>query len=512
MNITATPAAEETLRLLRQFRGVLCLDNPCRTRLSRCIYLNSDTRALLEAENDEQAIAILESEYAAEVQTLPSFVSPEVYAEIERDCVWLPSDGYICYGSVSQGSGRSVFKGKHQLKGVGRTLHVGHHGFFHDLNGALSVREAMREVVVAERLKHVLSTPPMSIDFVLIPEQGTQAHRVDATAEAPPDIRCVLGRRGSPLRIGHLDFLSVHLRATNELNVGSYLVHLLLSHADGVPATGIEAKLLEFFDDIMHRAVRLSAESRVYSMHFSYWPDNFDLFGRVIDVAETSFFFPLLLPEQASAAPPGSTDTPHRYLTRLPYRRENSRTQTLYPIRNALSALHTVAREVRMPASRIDALYSWDWLRARHAEYVCAAIAKVLGIDEETLAASGTLRNALTPVVAQFPFMTDPATVELAGASDAADGAVDSSERPGFSWETLIAELHTSEPLGPEVRAAVDHARGAAFRNYLLSVGTTSALDAITERLERNVIAPYLAKGLQAVPREWIGHSVDEDA
>ena len=480
------PTANETLRHLFQFRRSLCLDNPCTVLRSRCVYFAADASTVLGVDDPAVAVATLEAEYAVETRAYPSIVTPEAFADLARDAVWLPSDSYICHGSTSQGSGRSVFMGQHQLKGVGRTLHVGHHDFFRDLTGALSLREAIAEAAMEKRLRDVLTTPPLPIDFVLVPEQGDQPLRLSDDDSAPLDLRCVLGRRGSPLRIGHLEFLATALRTVNESTVGSYLAHLLLSHVGGVPDHGIAEKLLDTFDLLMQRAVRLSAESLVYAMRFSYWPDNFDLFSRVVDVAETRFHFPALLHDDEAMLQPDASDTPRQFFRRLALSSDRMRAHTLYPIRNVLSAIHLLVREFGMSADEVDERYTWDWLRDAHQQHVVCAIAKVLGIAEQSVRDSATLRAALTPLAAHFPLLPDPDTPPSL-----------------FNWDVFLAEFTSDAPLGAEARSLADVTRGAEFRRRISRDEHDYAMTVIGEYLGREIIAPYLAAGLDAVPKSW---------
>lgn len=477
-----TLTAEATLKQLRQFGGALFLLNPCTTRRSRCVYLAPAAIALLNSVNEAEAIQLLESEYALEVEALPSFVAPGVYGELQRNAEWLPSDSYICHGSTSQGSGRAVFKGQHQLKGVGRTRHVGHHDFFHDINGALSLREAATEAAVASKLARVLATPPIPIDFLLVPEQGKHALILHPDSHETRDIRCIMGRRGSPLRAGHLDYLTAALRTKNENKVGSFLVHLLLSHTSGVPASGIGQALLATFEIMMQRAIRLSAESLVYSLHVSYWPDNFDLFSRPFDVGETRFHFPALLANVEDIVRPDPGETPTRYFGRLKLSHKTDYSHTLFPIRNVFSAMRMIAREVNVAPSALDERYTWEWLHASHRLEVMCAIAKVLGLPESEVRESADLRDILAPIADEFPLFP----------RDASEPA------SRFSWERLITDFERTRPPEDTGSSAILE-QGRAFRKLIAADAHRAMLDDLHAALARHVIDPYLRDGLEGI-------------
>jgi|GEM_PF-1280468 len=475
--------AEATLKQLRQYGGALFLLNPCVKRRSRCVYLAPTASALLGVATDNEAVALLESQYALEVEPLPSFVAPGVYGALQRNAEWLPSDSYICYGSTSQGSGRAVFKEQHQLKGVGRTRHVGHHDFFHDINGALSLREGATEAAVARKLALVLNTPPIPVDFLLVPEQGPHALILHPDSDETSDIRCIMGRRGSPFRAGHLDYLTAALRTRNENKVGSYLVHLLLSHTSGVPATGIGPALLATFDIMMQRAIQLSAESLVYSLHCSYWPDNFDLFSRLFDVGETRFHFPGLLVDAEDIVRPAEGESPTRFFARLTLSDKTDYSHTLYPLRNVLSAMRLIAREVSVATAALDARYPWEWLHATHRLEVMCAIACVLGLREDEVRQSPELREILAPIADAFPLFP-----RVAG-----------ERKFEFSWDALIADFERAQPVKVADTPSSLFERGAAFRQLISAKAHRAMLADLQAELTTYVIEPYLQDGLDGI-------------
>ncbi len=482
--IARAPAPQETLRLLEQFRGVLWLDNPCTASPGRCIYLADDVHELFVGRSSRAIIRQLESHYFVETVSIPSIVSPEAFARINA-AELLPSDGYICHGSRSQGSGRTVSKGSHQLKGVGRTLHASYHSFYRDMCGALSLMDAAVETFVEKRLRTVLTTPPMPVDFILLPAHDTSAVHILRKGSTEPDVRCVAGRRGSPFRIGHLEYLMSALRTTGEVSVGSYLVHLVLGHAGGVPDTGIETRLLEVFDEIVRRAVRLAAESRVYSLVFSWWPDNFDLFCRVFDVAETEFRFPAVLVDESALPLPEGEETPRAYLRRLEITNGHRRTFCLYPLRNVLSAIYLVAREIRLDTRHLDARYTWPRLCADYEADVALCVGRVLGIDAGDIERSAAVRDALAPLVALFPLVGAP-------------GGPLASQ---FDWDTFLSELESGSPLTEGVGALVDAKRGAAFRETIRASVVKERIAALGAHLKRTVRDRYFRDGAASVSR-----------
>ena len=130
---------------------------------------------------------------------------------------------------------------------------------------------------------------------------------------------------------------------------------------------------------MMRRTVRFSADSLVYSLRFSYWPDNSDLFSRAIDVGETQYFFPAPLRDFGPAVAPEDGETPRAYFRDFDPGESQARSATLYPIRNVLSAIHLVGREVGLDAGFLEARYSWTWIRAEHRESVRYAVRRVVG-------------------------------------------------------------------------------------------------------------------------------------
>ena len=463
---------------------MLWLDNPCTASPGRCIYLADDAPELFDARSSRAIVRQLEAHYFIETVSIPSMVSPEAFAVINA-AEMLPSDGYICHGSRSQGSGRTVAKGSHQLKGVGRTLHASYHSFYRDMCGALSLMDAAVETFVEKRLRTVLTTPPMPVDFILLPAHDTAAVHILRKGSTEPDVRCVAGRRGSPLRIGHLEYLMSALRTTGEVSVGSYLVHLLLGHVGGVPDTGIEARLLDLFDEIVRRAVRLAAESRVYSLVFSYWPDNFDLFCRVFDVAETEFRFPELLEDETTLPLPEHAETPRAYLRRLEIINGHRRTFCLYPLRNVLSAIYLIAREIRLDTQHLDSRYSWPRLCADYDADVALCVGRVLGIDAADIERSAAVRDALAPLVALFPLVGEP-------------GGPLASQ---FSWDTFLAQLESGSPLGTDVGALVNTQRGAAFRETIRGSVVKERIAALGAHLQHTVRDRYFRSGAASVSR-----------
>lgn len=469
-----------TLQQLLQFKGVLWCDNPCVASRGRCVYLTRDTTAFT-SELDRNAVgSLVESRYFLETIPLPSFLTRRAFDTIARRAEFCASDSYICHGSVSRGSGRSVVKDEHQLKGVGRTAHASYHEHFDDLHGALPLREAAREVIVETLLRNVLSTAPIPIDFILIPNRRTPALVGSRSTSAKRDIRCVMGRRGSPLRLGHLEYLSAALRSENEEAVGSYLVHLLLSHGGGVPRTGIAERVLAEFEHMMRRAIRLTAESRVYSIKFAYWPDNFDLYSRVFDVGETSFRFPDVLRDDTVAAAPEPDESPYKYLVRQKLELQNEYQRCLYPVRNVLSAMYLVANAISLSPQRLKQRFSWSWIRDQYESSVAACIARLIGAAESMVPPS--TQRAIATAARRYPLL---GTLEING-------------KLAIDWEAL------SEKVGDPAHAT--HAR--ELRAMLDGHGHRLRLQKLDRYLERHVIDPYLTTGARAVERLSLGNVI----
>ena len=428
-------------------------------------------------------MAHLEAEYLLETHTVPSFIGAAEFDVMARECVMLPSDSYVCHGSRSQGSGRSVVKGRHQLKGVGRTLHAGYHSFHRDVNGALSLRDAAVEAFHEKRLRNVLATPPLPVDFILLPTHATEPLRMERRGELRADIRCVMGRRGSPLRLGHLEALASELRTVKESMVGSYLAHLVLASFGGVPSRDIEGRLVVAFDSLLLRAVRLSAESQVYSLCFSCWPDNFDLFSRPVDVAETWYRFPEPLRDITAPPAPGATQTPSAWFRELHLTREHELSSTLYPIKNVFSAIHLVARECSMDRTALAARYSWDWLRDAYRDEVIGAVARILGIAIDDVRDEAVMLE-LRSLAERFPL----------------PGGLAAAVLPAMNWHTVLQDIAAGAHGVAHLARMADASRGTAFRARIDRANCERDVAALETYLDTHLVQPCLDRGLDALP------------
>src|SRR5256885_9960800 len=139
------PSSLQTLRALRDLKHLIFRDNPCIKKTGICVYLSRNARVVFRKSSLSTKRRI-EENYFFEVVAVDSFLAKAKWASVHQNCRIFPSDGYVCHGSISNGSGRSVFVKNHQIKGAGRTVHACFHHFHHGFNGAMSLREAFREV------------------------------------------------------------------------------------------------------------------------------------------------------------------------------------------------------------------------------------------------------------------------------------------------------------------------------------------------------------------------------
>src|SRR5439155_22349404 len=100
------------------------------------------------------------------------------------------------------------------------------------------------------------------------------------------DVRCVLGRRGSPLRIAHIHYLQSALHQVTATERKHGLLNLLASQFNRDPEMLTSKSLRDDLLPTLRRAALLCAEMRVVGLNISLRTVNWDLFRRVCGVAE----------------------------------------------------------------------------------------------------------------------------------------------------------------------------------------------------------------------------------
>lgn len=267
-----------SLQALRTLADVLLIDNPCVRAKTTCLWLSPALERRLHSKFTSPRHHV-ESTYGVQTSGLEgggSYVSRRQWQRTLGRAQLLPSDSYVCYGGTSHGSGRSVFIDSHQVKGVGRTNHAVFHDFFQDMNGALGLRAALAELVHARLLERLLTVSPIPIDFALL-RGGEKGSRI------------LLGRRGSPIRVGHLDFL---LSASRRY-IGSergLAWRRFINAALGKRTDKLSGRAAaEVFRTILSLAMITLVEVRFFDIKLCNWPDNGDVFSRIFDTEHISF-------------------------------------------------------------------------------------------------------------------------------------------------------------------------------------------------------------------------------
>lgn len=426
-----------SLAALHTFDREMFLNNPCERVAGDCIWIQED--AQLSTRDVERRFAVNIAEDGP---------------------LQLPSDTYVCMGASSLGSGRSVFVDGIQVKGVGRTAHAPPRKHHRVTDGWLAIDRAIREIHNTAIVGRLSSIPQLPLAFaVMLPRTGTAKHRE----------RLLLGRRGSPIRISHLDYLrGASYIQPLYLRIGRwrrFVNHLAGTRGYGLALDDVHA----VFDTVIDRALLAIAEARLFGLTFANWHDNGDLFARAFDTEDVSFHFGAPLRPDKPLVREG--ETPRTYFTRTLWAtvantRRNVYACSLQYLQNAYIALDHLAAGVTYDQRAVDARYGWTRLRTGYR----AALGQVLG---RWLALPAHAAHAAAARLAKHVPLVPHADAVAFSTRELAEGLRDRDGRGAA--RTLGATLARHSALRPDaidrMIAGLDRKRLAAERAELVATG-----------------------------------------
>lgn len=343
-----------SLTALRVFARELMLENRCAPIAGRCVWTN--LRRTPRAIEKQFAIAVAPD-------------GPRTHA----------SDSYICMGASSLGSGRSVFVDGFQVKGVGRTAHAPPYKNPRVSDGWLALDRAVRELhgEAIVRRWWSLGTIPLAFAIVLPrgPLAGGDRRGID---------RVLLGRRGSPIRIGHLHYLrGASYIQPMYTRLGRW--RRFANQLAGVPGTALDLdRLHALLDAIVDRALVAVAESRLLGLTAANWHDNADVFARAFDCEDIDYHFGAPLEPGTAFVRPG--ESPRTYFTRNEWAtvknlKHDVFASSLQYLQNAFVALDHLGAGLTYDPRRLDARYGWAYLRRGYRAAQTQVAQRVFGRD-----------------------------------------------------------------------------------------------------------------------------------
>lgn len=375
----------------------LAVEVPVRPAEGRCVYLSPEAARRLGQGSRAKARAHIERKLLFRTAPFSAFPSEREHSDKVHGKKLL-ADLYFCHGAISLGSGRAVFEGGYQLKGVGRTQLAGVHDYFVDSSGSSTLFASLIETANGAILEKVLTSGTMACDFVCL--LGRTPERVSA------DLRTILGRRGSPVRLTHLEFLRGSLlRYGRDVREARWLLlaRELLEQVAPFPHRFNVDDVVRAGRAILQRALILTAEARLFGLDMAFWGDNYDIFGRLFDLGDTDCHFPRIrLGSELQRPPPRAKYSPARFFSALHVLPEPHRSFdfTLYPVRNALAALEILCTGAGLDLESFDAAYDWDLLERewrRALAHVRSRLPRLLGLRR----GSGLRRRLDLPLVHQ---------------------------------------------------------------------------------------------------------------
>jgi hypothetical protein len=408
------------------------------------------------------------------------------------------SDFYVCEGSLSAGSGRSVLLDGLQVKGVGRTVQAPRHGDASQSDGRVLDHWMIDDVSRGFLLARLLTTPVLAPAASLLLAKG---ERVDATSFVLERDSFLVVREGSPLRLGHLQFLrgdSARLRRPARLLLGRRMLNVLRTGDDdaAVEVPGLRA----FFGELLDRAMRLVADVRILCVYLTQVADNADLFSRPFDFEDVLFCSPQSVFQPSAVRAPRPFESPADYFASHPFVYTEVRDpywSSLANMHAALSSVALLAEAVGLRERAFRALVSWGSLRARYRQAVARSLASLVevGVRPSALERAARCFVASLPLVPPFAASRDarswssrdlidgvvasPGRTRSGTATEAfrcgrllADGLEGAPElsvrghyllhRSGASIEARLAEVHASVEGVSERADAEDRREGYA--------------------------------------------------
>ncbi len=376
-----TPTEAQTLLALRVFGRRLLNENMCSPTRAECVYLAPELRGAGDADERQEYAR----RFALETVSPPSFLNDVLW---RRQCEKLPryvSDSYVCYGSDSTGSGRAVFVGDTQLKGVGRTVNAGVQRFYKDACGAYPFVEALRELLVTRLLEQVLAVPPIGVDFILLHRRRGRESRFRTESDPAGSLGSIMGRRGSPLRHAHVDYL---LGCLNDLPEVEAIVlwRKFVNRCLGRSGWDLSAAQLEsFFLRVLANALSLVADVRLFGLDLANWRDNSDVFSRVFDLGDVRSTFPLA-PRGGARARAATGESPCVYFRRwqdcIPAPDYH---HALNPLVQALRTLELICERAGYERRALHALFSWSRIERGYESALRRTLSRVLGTTADAI-------------------------------------------------------------------------------------------------------------------------------
>jgi hypothetical protein len=413
-----------TLRALEIFGESLFVSNPMTPVRARLVWRSPALRPWV---SDADLAATCGHVVAAPAD---GFIAREA---LERRLSHQPigrSDFYVCEGSLSAGSGRSVILDGLQVKGVGRTVQAPRHGDASQSDGRVLPRWMIDDVSRGALLARLLATPVLAPSASLLLAKG---ERVEATSFVLERDSFLVVREGSPLRLGHLQFLrgdSARLRRPLRLVLGRRMLNVLRKGEDdaAIDAAGLRA----FLGELLDRALRLVAEVRLLCLYLTQVGDNADVFSRPFDFEDVLFCSPRCLFDPSLIYAPRPRESPADYFASHPFVHAKVRDpywSSLANVHAAVSSVLLLAEAVGLRERAFKAFLSWASLRARYRGAVARSLASLVVVPKVRSAALERAARCFVSSLPLVPPFASPDAASSWSSRDLINGIVGSRTR-----------------------------------------------------------------------------------
>ena len=151
-------------------------------------------------------------------------------------------------------------------------------------------------------------------------------------------------------------------------------------------------------------------------------------------------------------------------------------------IRNVLSAIHLVAREINVPRARVDARYLWTWLEHAHRDCVVDCVARVVGVPRDAVLHPHT-RDELMPLAESFPLLASSA----------------SAPADHLQWHQVIDDVECGAERFSAMPSTIDRSAGAAFRSLIDGATCGRHVDELVAHVQARIVLPYCDNGAESV-------------
>jgi hypothetical protein len=388
------PDPATSLALLRAFRSVFLVDNFARRAPATILWVDaSEPRGRLRRRELVRTCAV-------ELVPAPTDPTADDLAELVSTCERVPSDAYSRTFYGAHGSGRSVFVGDYQLKGVGRTNHSVLHTSPRGTHGRIDLDVLVCELVKQRALAQIASTAPLPDVAALVLHPA-----------GPERPRFVLARRGSPLRVAHLTTLLERSQCwAPSLRPRVWASFLAGAFAYGDRAIG-DTLLRRAATDLLARACGEVADARLFALTLTNWPDNADLFCRTFDCEEIRFDWPASLVERVR--PRAGMPPRLAFQEELFTERHDHFARSLQSLHNAFKAIDLFRGGLGLSAASLDRHLTFDRLDRLYRSALAKTLARLLGVSPRVIERHGSL---LAQVTRTMPLWSTKATRSLPGA------------------------------------------------------------------------------------------------